>query len=764
LAALFAAPAGAAETKYSIANGCFEVAGAPAGPYRMKATALAQYLLYTKDGKYLTASGDSAEPADAPSAAAEWRAAEQGGELKLTSLALMGGPTLTVGSRAEGCAEYPEVELSVSGEPLTARFPFGEVRGLLEGHIHGMAFEFLGGSAHCGRPWHEYGAPFALVDCPDHSETNGCGAVLETALSGSTCHDPHGWPTFEGWPTHDQLTHEQTYHRWLERAWMGGLRLYVNLFVENSVLCEVYPLKRNSCNEMDSVRLQARDIYEFQDYIDAQSGGPGKGFFRIVTNPFQARKVIARGKLAVVLGIEVSELFNCSHYNYEPDCDTGDIDRQLDEVYKLGVRDMELVNKFDNALAGVAGDGGPTGVVVNNGNKYETNTYWDFNRCQTTEGDKEQPALPRDTLIGNGLAALLPPGSAPIYGDPPHCNTIGLTDLGEYLVRRMMDKQMIVDPDHLSQAARDELLAITESKRYSGLISSHSWSNKKDYPRIYDSGGVVTPSDNSTEGFVEDWQRLRKQRDRKYFYGIGFGADMNGFSSSAGPLDEEHQITYPFKSFDGGVTIDKQQSGERTFDINEDGIAHYGLFPDWVEGLRQLGGDQIVDDMANGAEAYLQMWERAEGVPGPRCRSRTSRLRRKGVRYIELGRQADNFLRRAGQPQQRDGRVWRWCVKNRSLHRVRITAVLTPRGRSALVATNARAHRAGKIGVGDRARRVTRRAKRVARGLWTRPAGGGRRFVYGTRAGRVAFAAVAAAAAAKDRTTLRRYLRLGGIR
>ena len=32
-----------------------------------------------------------------------------------------------------------------------------------------------------------------------------------------------------------------------------------------------------------------------------------------------------------------------------------------------------------------------------------------------TEGDKEQPALPRDVLIGNGLAALLPPGSAPVY-------------------------------------------------------------------------------------------------------------------------------------------------------------------------------------------------------------------------------------------------------------------------------------------------------------------------------------------------------------
>jgi microsomal dipeptidase-like Zn-dependent dipeptidase len=762
-AALLAAPAQGAETKYSLANGCFDVDGGPAGPYRMKATALGQYLLYTKDGKYLTSNGTAAQAADEPSTAGEWRASEDGGNVKLDSLGLSGGPTLTVGSRATGCAQYPEIELNVSGEPLKAPFTFGEVRGLMEAHIHGMAFEFLGGSAHCGRPWHPYGAPYALVDCPDHTASDGCGAVLETALSGSTCHDPHGWPTFEGWPTHDQLTHEQTYFRWLERAWRGGLRLYVNLFVENSVLCELYPLKRNSCNEMDSIRLQARDIYEFQDYIDAQSGGPGEGFFRIVTDPFEARRVIANGKLAVVLGIEVSELFNCSHRNYVPDCNKDDIDRQLEEVYKLGVRDMELVNKFDNALAGVAGDGGPTGVVVNNGNKYETDTYWDFETCQVTEGDKEQPALPRDVLIGNGLAALLPPGSAPVYPAPPHCNTIGLTDLGEHLVRRMMQRRMIIDPDHLSQAARDELFAVTESKRYSGLISSHSWSNETDYPRIYDSGGVVAPSDNSTEGYFKDWQRLRKQRDRQYFYGIGFGADMNGFSSSAGPPGEEDQITYPFKSFDGGVTIHKQQSGDRTFDFNEDGIAHYGLFPDWVEGLRQLGGDEIVDDMANGAEAYLQMWERAEGVPAPTCRSRTARLRRKGVRKIELGLPADRFLRRAGQPQQRDGRVWRWCLKQRSIDNASVTAVLTQRGRSALIATNARAQRAGNIGVGDRARRVARRAERVAPGLWIRRAGG-RVFFYGAKAGRVTFAGVAARAAAGDTKTLKRYLRLGGLR
>jgi hypothetical protein len=48
----------------------------------------------------------------------------------------------------------------------------------------------------------------------------------------------------------------------------------------------------------------------------------------------------------------------------------------------------------------------------------------------------------------------------------------------------------------------------------------------------------------------------------------------------------------------------------RTDDVNVDGVAHYGMFPDYIQDLRMIAGDQIVDDLANGAEAYLQMWER----------------------------------------------------------------------------------------------------------------------------------------------------------
>ncbi len=335
---------------------------------------------------------------------------------------------------ADGCAVYPEVDTSATGRPFTSRTPWGEVKGIIDLHLHMTAFEFLGGRAHCGRPWHPYGAPYALVDCPDHQVGNGCGAVLENALFGNPvrCHDPVGWPTFKDWPHHESLTHEQTYYKWVERAYMGGLRLFVNLFVENRALCELYPLKGNNCDEMASVRLQNRDLDALQDYIDAQNGGPGRGWFRIVKSPFEARRVIAQGKLAVVKGIEVSEPFGCRVYNDQPQCDRAKIDRELDEVHGFGVRQMELINKFDNALGGVAGDSGSTGVVVNGGNRLATGHFWRMQHCTgpPDEHDKQQPGVydhDENDVLSNVIEQFLPLGAAPVYPKDSNCNAIGLT-------------------------------------------------------------------------------------------------------------------------------------------------------------------------------------------------------------------------------------------------------------------------------------------------------------------------------------------------
>ena len=78
--------------------------------------------------------------------------------------------------------------------------------------------------------------------------------------------------------------------------------------------------------------------------------------------------MINEGKMAVVQGMEVSEPFGCREILNMPQCDAGEIDGWLDQLHDLGVRQLEIVNKFDNALTGVAGDSGSTGTITNAGN------------------------------------------------------------------------------------------------------------------------------------------------------------------------------------------------------------------------------------------------------------------------------------------------------------------------------------------------------------------------------------------------------------
>ena len=607
------------DRRYALANGCYALRSTTAGRFvakggdgyrasagsvgaaegfRMQATALGKYLFYGRGRDFMAGTGpDGVGPVAGAGPSADWRIdAGPGSSFKITLpsagkalgvsgdklvLTDSGNPGAFTFEPAKGCAVFPEVETSASGKAFTSRTPWGEVKGTLDLHSHMMAFNFLGGRAHCGRPWSPYGAPAALTDCVDHQVGNGCAAALENVLFGNParCHDPVGWPTFKDWPHHESLTHEQTYYKWLERGYIAGQRLIVNLFVENRVLCELYPLKQNNCDEMASVRLQNRDLNALQDYIDAQNGGPGRGWFRIVTDPFQARRAIAQGKLAVVKGIEVSEPFGCRVVNDRPQCDRARIDRELGEVHGFGVRQMELINKFDNALAGVAGDSGSTGVVVNSGNRASTGKYWQMQACTGPPGerDKQQPGVydhDENDLMSNLIEGFLPAGIAPVYPSDSNCNALGLTALGEHAVRRLMEKKMIVDPDHLSLLGRKGVMTLLESQRYSGAVSSHSWSTADVIPRIYKLGGVVTPMQGDAKGFIKDWREIKAKRDPRFYYGIGFGDDMNGLASQTGPRTGPNPVTYPFKSWDGRVTFQRQRSGSREFDFTKDGVAH----------------------------------------------------------------------------------------------------------------------------------------------------------------------------------------------
>lgn len=512
--------------------------------------------------------------------------------------------------------QTPDSQINITGEPNSGTNADGEVEGFIDAHTHMFMDLGMGGNAVCGSTWSEDGIADALQDCHNHERS-----LLENLTNGSgrsplDAHDTVGWPTFDYWPNYASLTHQQMYHKWVERAWRGGQRIMVNDMVSNPGLCPIIGVvggtpNTYNCNDMDTVRRQIQATYDLQAFIDDQFGGEGKGWYRVVTSPAQARDVIEDGKLAVVLGVEVSEPFDCKQTLGIPGCDEADIDAGLDELQDAGVTSMFLCHKFDNALCGVRYDGGTTGLLVNGGQFLTTLQFWNPQRCKDGEvPDNTVVTGVLPTPITLGLPGL--PAVTPIYPEGPHCNPLGLTDLGEYALRGMIERGMIVEIDHMSAKAAARTLEILEETEHAGVVSSHSWMADEYMDRLYALGGFATQYGHTAQEYVDGWNTARPLLE-KYDSGYGFGSDMNGFGGTPAPPSEDATIDYPFTTLDGSSVVDQQVTGERTWDYNAEGVSHYGMLPDWIESVTTLAEPGLAEDLMAGSESYLCMWQKSVG-------------------------------------------------------------------------------------------------------------------------------------------------------
>lgn len=786
-----ATPATAAD-RFALAGGCFDLqrAGGGTAPavgraLRLQATDLGSYLLLTPAGTVLAAAGATVTPAATPSPAADWVTREDGDAFTLAPRSAPGSRlraasdgTLSVGTAgpdarlrfapAQGCAAIAESGNGGTGRPKPNPVPFGEVTGWLDAHTHWMQFGFLGGAFKCGRPWHRYGVASALPDCEGVHGPQSSTAVFQNVLNTGSPVMPQptdGWPTLSNWNrTTVGHSHEGLYWKWVERAWLNGERLMVMPVNENRVLCELQPNRTESCDEMTTVRRAVKDIEDLQDYVDAQAGGPGKGFFQVVRDPLEARRVINSGRMAVVLEIEISELFGCRGYEEVPTtaCTRADVQRGVDEMFDIGIRSMLLLNKFDTPLAGVRFDSGPIGLaLINNGNRASSGSFWSARTCEPGElRDNTIETGNEGTGRANELLGLIgvAPGALPTYPPGPHCNTRGLTQLGGAVVQRMMDKGMIINPDHMSQRAVEETISLAETRRYSGVISPHGWMDPGNFPRIWALGGVAMLGGGTVEGHIERWKELRP-KSTPFPIGWGLGTDIGGLFAQPEASKKAKEIVYPFTSLDGAVKLNKLQAGERTFDYTTEGIANYGMYADWVEDLRRQAPAAVLRDFQESSEAYLGMWERSVGVPGPACRSSRTAMTARGSDALRLRATAAATLQRAGQPQRRT-RAWTYCVAGSKGIGAGVTAVFTPGGTIGLVASTAPLHRIGAIRPGAKVSALRGRARRVSSTVWVGGRGRQARFVYRVAKGRVTTIAVTTPSIAAKRTRLNGYLKL----
>ncbi len=572
----------------------------------------------------------------------------------------------------QNCSAYPELPLDAGGTVRSEPWPDGQVYGMADSHSHIMTnLGFGGGGIFHGAPFHRLGVEHALEDCDEVHGPEGrrdivgyfmsgggdldMSLITDVLVNGSLSvynHDTAGYPKFTSWPNAEySYTHQTQYYRWIERAWLSGLRLVFQHATGNSGLCEFMVglgagVAPYTCNDMVSVDRTIEETRAMERYIDARSGGPGRGWFRIVNTPEEARAEINKGNLAVVLGIEISNIFDCflTPPPGAPKCTVEHVKEQVRRYYEKGVRVVFPVHKYDNGFS--AGDGHrgiiELGNVINSGHMSNytldcPDIEHNFDRGDVVFGGLNvprddyfsRPLLDVSRLTEEPLMTLLPivPGLAQPRLEGEYCQAAGLTDLGKTLIRELMKYGMIIDIAHLPKWSTVQALEIFEENDYPA-ISTHG----QNYDgRLYRTGGLSksgfgTCGDPETPGTMAAGF-LAKARDVQEANGLPaqpLGFDLNGFAGGRGPrfgpnsvcsTAQANPVTWPFKSYDGQVTFEQPTLGERIIDFNETGMLHIGLLPELIEDVRRDGGsDDDLEPLFRSAEALLQVWEAIEAA------------------------------------------------------------------------------------------------------------------------------------------------------
>ncbi len=484
----------------------------------------------------------------------------------------------------------------------------GPVYGIADTHAHQFANMAFGGALLWGKPfdyrginaalaWGDFTWDFATAwgfeDVPIRTLADpffkgvpvhfDLGAELTSLVTEEEGHffNFDGADSFLKWPSWKTTLHQQMYYRWLERAYRGGLRLMVMLTVNNEVICGLpTTLKRVvggglldpevNCDDMYTVDKQLEEVKKLETFIDLKNDGMinGNGWYRIVKSPYEAREAIRDGKMAVVLGIEVDGLFGCET---EDDCDPATISSDLDRYFDKGVRHLFPIHLYNNGFGGSAIYNwlwpyvSPLATnnlmpVIDCGFVKDNILTWGPLTDEDAEYEFEVLGV---ELIIDLIDILVPAFERPVFldTDTGHCNFLGLTGDGVHAVKAMMDKKMVIDVDHLSLAALNEVLWEAQGRDYP-LISGHSFlferplteHGKASPPSeghrtplqieiLRDLGGMVAPlnprkSGSTTRDYVHMYryavEKMKKSEDDKY-PGIAYASDWGAMFLQTAP-------------------------------------------------------------------------------------------------------------------------------------------------------------------------------------------------------------------------------------
>ncbi|HQP37104.1 MAG TPA: membrane dipeptidase [Polyangiaceae bacterium] len=480
---------------------------------------------------------------------------------------------------------------SDAAEPIEASEP-GPVPGFADIHVHHLAeYAYAGAWFHGSHKGEEAVAMGACsggdVLGGDHARTSL--SVLNEFLaqapgtSGDTgwhFNKTHGYPEYDGWPRWDTIAHQQVWEGHLRAAHDRGLNLMLMSAVNFKPLCEIMPEANRdpgrTCDDMEAVDVQLDAAWEFDQARD---------WVEIALSPQDARRIIGEGKLAMVLAIEVSDLF--------PE---GDWLAQLKAYHERGVRSIQLVHQLDNRFCGAAPH------------------HWIFKVFQL---------LDRDT--GFDL-------------DDEGKNTKGLTVEGEALLHAMMDMGMIIDISHVSERGVKRSYELASSRDFYPLVLSHGHfrsimlddkqTEEKTTPdwavkMIRETGGMFglrTGAEQvktySKSGVANDCDGSTRSLAQAFAYGtkglkvpIALASDFNGYIAQLRPRFGGEKETCGASGDSKRIAAQQavQASPSGTL-LDTAGFGHIGIEPDVIAELKSFGLD--TSPLESSAETFLRVWER----------------------------------------------------------------------------------------------------------------------------------------------------------
>ena len=491
-------------------------------------------------------------------------------------------------------------------------------------------------------------------------------------------HGARGYPTFADWPNHWLLLHQQMYVDWVYRAYRHGLRLMVMTVTHSRTLCENMHRRPDApCSDDGVIAAQIDATRRMLDAIAEREGGwmrlarSSREAAEIIRGNGLA--LVLGVEVDTLFGCGVEGDARCTSDGYAPALDWlyGAGVRQITPIHLVdnGFGGAAIYDDHMNVnqmyLRGTRLEPDPAGCKDERVDFEFRNDAWTSFTAKMSAGIWYLPHYPRSPKGREGHCNV-----RGLTGDGE--------ELVRNLMRRgvLIDLEHMSDrsTERTVELARANCADLARGRTCYPLLTSHS--SPRDLKRrlregeavgfvrpgevidsttelqksratlaaIRDLGGVVGVTTNpgrlyrnedGASEIADDCPKSSESVAHALTYaveqmggrgGVGFGTDFNGFASQAGPRFGKHacgnrgtpdrraKLAYPFADY-GGESTPCTRAGDRDFDFNRDGLAHYGLLPDLIADLSRVGGsDDAIDTLFSSARAYVEMWDRAESM------------------------------------------------------------------------------------------------------------------------------------------------------